>query len=218
MKTPKRVFVDPPSTRAELEAALVGASRRVRCADDELISALGSSSEPGYRMHRNGLELKRLRALTDLISAYPEQSAVQREDSGATVKQQKPADQAKPVTEEAIPPPRQFHHDTGARGGQPCRRCGMSYSPKTAYIPCFVEGDTLATWLARHAEALGDAPIDTQPRAATAKHPDHTFTAQEVLTVLRNMGHDVECGACMAIAFTGVGMPGDEHTCAPVRP
>lgn len=45
------------------------------------------------------------------------------------------------------------------------------------------------------------------------KHPDHTFTEQEVLTILRNMGHDVECGACMAIAFTGVGLPGDKHTC-----
>jgi len=45
------------------------------------------------------------------------------------------------------------------------------------------------------------------------KHSEHTFTEQEVLTILQNTGHDVECGACMAIAFTGVGLPGDKHTC-----
>lgn len=39
------------------------------------------------------------------------------------------------------------------------------------------------------------------------------FTHQEILIILRNLGHDVECGACMAIAFTGVGLPDDEHTC-----
>jgi hypothetical protein len=61
--------------------------------------------------------------------------------------------------------PRQLQHDTGSRGGEPCRRCGMSYSPRTAYIPCFVEGDTLATWLARNAEALGSAEPETSERA-----------------------------------------------------
>lgn len=44
------------------------------------------------------------------------------------------------------------------------------------------------------------------------------FTQEEVLIVLRNLGHDVECGACMAIAFTGLGLPGDEHTCKGRQP
>lgn len=40
-----------------------------------------------------------------------------------------------------------------------------------------------------------------------------TFTEKQVFSILKNMGHDVECGACMSIAFTGIGMPGDKHTC-----
>lgn len=78
-------------------------------------------------------------------------------DHSSDVKQSKDEVRAEQVTEEVSAPPRQLQHDTGPRGGQPCRRCGMSYSPRTAYIPCFVEGDTLATWLARNAEALGSS-------------------------------------------------------------
>lgn len=44
------------------------------------------------------------------------------------------------------------------------------------------------------------------------------FTLAEVLQILKNMGHDVECGACMAIAFTNVGLPHDEHTCEELKP
>lgn len=81
------------------------------------------------------------------------------------MKQSNDSDTMEPITEEASPPPRQLQHDTGPRGGEPCRRCGMSYSPRTAYIPCFVEGDTLATWLARNAESLGGAHPEESERA-----------------------------------------------------
>ena len=40
-----------------------------------------------------------------------------------------------------------------------------------------------------------------------------SFTYDEVVQILKNVGRDVTCGACAAIAFTGVGMPGDAHTC-----
>lgn len=59
---------------------------------------------------------------------------------------------------------RQLQHDTGPQGGQPCRRCGLRYSIKTAYVPCFLEGDTYQTWYARldgdDREALG-VRVDT---------------------------------------------------------
>lgn len=42
----------------------------------------------------------------------------------------------------------QLQHDPVPLGG-PCRRCSLKYSAKAAYIPCFVEGDTYGTWLAR---------------------------------------------------------------------
>ncbi len=42
----------------------------------------------------------------------------------------------------------QLQHDPVPLGG-PCRRCGLKYSVKNAYIPCFVEGDTYGSWLAR---------------------------------------------------------------------
>jgi len=48
---------------------------------------------------------------------------------------------------------RQLVHDTVVTGG-PCRRCGLSYSTKTAYVPCFEEGDTWETWKARQPEEL----------------------------------------------------------------
>ena len=48
---------------------------------------------------------------------------------------------------------RQLQHDTVATGG-PCKRCGLSYSQKTAYVPCFEEGDTWESWKARQPEEL----------------------------------------------------------------
>lgn len=42
----------------------------------------------------------------------------------------------------------QLQHDPTRLGG-PCRRCALKYTVETAYIPCFVEGDTYGTWLAR---------------------------------------------------------------------
>ena len=38
-----------------------------------------------------------------------------------------------------------------------------------------------------------------------------TYTREEVFQILRNLGHDVECGACMSVAFTGVNI--HAHTC-----
>lgn len=38
------------------------------------------------------------------------------------------------------------------------------------------------------------------------------FTLEQVEEILTNMGHDVTCGTCMEIAFTGGGS-GHEHTC-----
>jgi|HubBroStandDraft_2_1064218.scaffolds.fasta_scaffold04622_2 hypothetical protein len=51
---------------------------------------------------------------------------------------------------------KQLQHDTGPEGGQPCRRCGIRYSPKTAYVPCFEEGDTLETWMGRQSRTVLD--------------------------------------------------------------
>lgn len=53
---------------------------------------------------------------------------------------------------------KQLQHDTGPQGGQPCSRCGIKHSRATAYIPCFEEGDTLATWQARNQETLDVCP------------------------------------------------------------
>jgi len=41
--------------------------------------------------------------------------------------------------------------------------------------------------------------------------PPILFTVDEVMMMFRNLGIDVECGTCMAIAFTGYGT--GEHTC-----
>jgi hypothetical protein len=38
--------------------------------------------------------------------------------------------------------------------GAPCTRCGLRCGPHTVYIPCYVEGDTLDTWLQRNADQL----------------------------------------------------------------
>jgi hypothetical protein len=45
-------------------------------------------------------------------------------------------------------------HDTGLEGGRPCTRCGVKFSPKTAYLPCFEEGDDLKRWVARNAATI----------------------------------------------------------------
>lgn len=79
------------------------------------------------------------------------------------MKQQDTADQTEPDTTEPVPPPRQLQHETGLNVGGPCTRCGLVYSRKTAYTPCFVEGDTLDTWRARNPEALDGADPGKTP-------------------------------------------------------
>lgn len=60
----------------------------------------------------------------------------------------------------------QLRHDPAVVGG-PCRRCGLVYSPKTAYTPCFEEGDTLETWKARQPmEPAEPTGIDAAKQAA----------------------------------------------------
>lgn len=49
--------------------------------------------------------------------------------------------------------PRQLQHDVPSYGG-PCQRCGIKLNQNTAYLPCFFEGDTLKTWVARNAETI----------------------------------------------------------------
>ncbi len=51
------------------------------------------------------------------------------------------------------------------------------------------------------------APTQYQPKKPS-------FTYDEVVQILKNVGRDVgKCGACAAIAFTGVALPTDVHTC-----
>jgi hypothetical protein len=44
--------------------------------------------------------------------------------------------------------PKQLQHSPSSVGG-PCVRCGLRYSPQTAYIPCFLDGETKEQWKAR---------------------------------------------------------------------
>lgn len=46
--------------------------------------------------------------------------------------------------------------------------------------------------------------------------PDDTpkYSHVELEQILRNVGYAVECGACMAVALTGHGRPGENHTCS----
>lgn len=62
--------------------------------------------------------------------------------------------------------------------------------------------------LAKHTE-IADAILG--PTHYIPKKP--SFTYDEVVQILKNVGRSVECGACAAIAFTGVVLPGDVHTC-----
>ena len=41
---------------------------------------------------------------------------------------------------------------------------------------------------------------------------ESSLTLKEVFQVLKNMGHDTECGSCMEVAFTG-GSTGNPHSC-----
>lgn len=43
------------------------------------------------------------------------------------------------------------------------------------------------------------------------------YSLHEVIKFLCDAGKDVKCGACMSIAFCGLGLPGDEHTCGLVK-
>ena len=82
---------------------------------------------------------------------------------------------AESVTEQASPPPRQLQHDTGPTGGRPCSRCGLVFSRNTAYVPCFLEGDTLTTWLARlPKELLSDLGLERLIKRSSLGTPEAT--------------------------------------------
>lgn len=39
------------------------------------------------------------------------------------------------------------------------------------------------------------------------------FSQRELIEACKNIGYDLNCGGCAAIFYTGVGLPGDVHTC-----
>lgn len=39
------------------------------------------------------------------------------------------------------------------------------------------------------------------------------LTYEQIQVACKNIGHDLSCGACAAIFFTGVGLPWDKHSC-----
>ncbi len=81
-------------------------------------------------------------------------------------------------------------HRTERTGG-PCVRCGLVYSPETAYIPCFAEGDTLETWLERHPEARPFSKIATNAleiRVTPERRERHELDWEDMkLLVRRNV-------------------------------
>ncbi len=79
----------------------------------------------------------------------------------------------------------QLQHDPTRLGG-PCRRCSLKYTVKTAYIPCFVEGDTYGTWLARLPEEARELAA---PALAARTHPEFY---DDWVTALREQGASEE--------------------------
>ncbi len=59
-----------------------------------------------------------------------------------------------------------LQHDTQVPGA-PCSRCGLRYSRETAYVACFLPGDTLEDWLSRQSDVVLDAtPLSGDALAA----------------------------------------------------
>jgi hypothetical protein len=71
---------------------------------------------------------------------------------------------------------RQYRHDS-ASVGAPCGRCGLVYSQKTAYVPCFEEGDTFEMWMVRQPAEL--RPMLRPPSVGVAK-PREVFVGDDV--------------------------------------
>ena len=57
---------------------------------------------------------------------------------------------------------RQLRHSI-PDSGLPCDLCGLTYSPETAYIPCFENGDTFEMWRDRNKKALDALPESKRP-------------------------------------------------------
>lgn len=49
--------------------------------------------------------------------------------------------------------------------GGPCSRCGLRYSAKTAYVGCFLPGDTFEDWFKRLPQDIRDT-VERQPSEA----------------------------------------------------
>lgn len=86
---------------------------------------------------------------------------------------------------------KQLHHDPNPLGG-PCRRCGIKYTERTAHIPCFVEGDTYGSWLARLPERTRRL---ANPELAKRRHPE--FYIQFTLYMLENGATEAEANAAV---------------------
>lgn len=58
---------------------------------------------------------------------------------------------------------KQLQHTGDSTVGLGCSRCGLRYSSKTAYVACFVAGDTYESWLARQNEAVKEIAARQRP-------------------------------------------------------
>jgi hypothetical protein len=72
--------------------------------------------------------------------------------------------------------PEPLQHTPKYPGG-PCTRCGLSYSPKTSYIACFIPGDTFETWFERLPDAV---------KAVVQNPAGPPFPVEDFLTFLQN--------------------------------
>lgn len=85
---------------------------------------------------------------------------------------------------------------------------------------------TLLSWLealARGERPRYPLPIDRDSYAVPVEDlvllrpPAGSLSADELRAACANVGVDLTCGACAAVFYTGVGLPGDKHACADGR-
>lgn len=81
--------------------------------------------------------------------------------------------------------PKQLQHNPEYVGG-PCRRCGLVYCREYSYVPCFVEGDSRTTWLARHWDSLfPEVEVETLEQHIVLRVSGKAVTDLEIATAER---------------------------------
>jgi hypothetical protein len=105
--------------------------------------------------------------------------------------------------------------DDGRKEETMSGRCPWCLMTDQTHIPSEAQKKCRHVWHGRDEDPMNMRPLDAWGPPGGASYPlpqmPKTYSVDECIKMLANVGVDTTCGACMALAFTGSVI--EPHTC-----